>query len=89
MKLLRRVKPVLIRRVKESSIVTHIVMKKDRVRNEPGEELFLKIVRENDTVVWGVQCNESGVVMMNPTYMKRKLERVLWKGAIKRREQVG
>jgi hypothetical protein len=88
MKLLRRVKvaPTLKRR--ESKIVTLIIMKKDRVRNEPGEELYLKIIRENDAVVHGVQCDRIGNVMFHPINQKAKLERIMWKDAIKKRKEI-
>jgi hypothetical protein len=50
--------------------------------------LYLKIIRENDAVVHGVQCDRIGNVMFHPINQKAKLERIMWKDAIKKRKEI-
>lgn len=89
MKLLRRniaeKKKQCLRR-RESQEVTKLIVRNYISKTQPLDTIFIKVINENEAVVHGVECDEQGVVIWHPNNPKRKLERLIWKDAIKRRK---
>lgn len=80
----RNTEIALHRRKQESKTVTRFTVW-DFIHKK-RDIIFLRIIKETPSVVYGVCCNETGNIILNPYYTNVKLETLIWKEAIRRRE---